>query len=107
IAATQIQSTPPPAFGRLLLMRGGDVFLRPAKEGCPLGRRDGVPFERKQSTPPPAFAPRERREKALAGIIRLCGPPPVPMSLTLKLPGRRALSEFRLSKLRHQVKQHL
>jgi phosphoribosylformylglycinamidine synthase len=29
------------------------------------------------------------------------------MSLTLKLPGRRALSEFRLSKLRHQVKQHL
>src|ERR1700749_3135805 len=29
------------------------------------------------------------------------------MSLTLKLPGRRALSEFRLSKLLHQAKQHL
>ena len=29
------------------------------------------------------------------------------MSLTLKLPGRRALSEFRLSKLLHQAKQRL
>jgi len=29
------------------------------------------------------------------------------MSLTLKLPGRRALSEFRLNKLLHQAKQRL
>jgi hypothetical protein len=33
-------TTPPPAFGRPLLLRGGEVLSPPAEEGCP--RRGGV-----------------------------------------------------------------